>query len=145
VGFSPFAARLLGLSGGRFVMSNQLPIGDAPSRHVPCHLAEAAAIVGLPLIEAECLFDNVGIQVHRLNANLGSFDGAFEQRPEIFQPVCVNGTAHVLNGVVNGLVHIARLKPTIRRVRVGVERRARSHSRLNLCMKRLVVTLADVA
>jgi len=65
-------------------MIGQILIHDALAGDAAQHSAEPAAVIVLPLVEPESLFDHIGIQMERLNGNIGSLDCPFEQRPEIF-------------------------------------------------------------
>ena len=49
-------------------------------------------------------FVKIPEQVEGLNTNVGAFQRALEQAPEVFQPVRANVAVDVFNGVVNHLM-----------------------------------------
>jgi len=64
-------------------------------------LNEPARVRVFPLIEAEGVFVEVAEQVERINGDVGAFDAAFEQAPEVFKSVGVNAPVNVGFHVVN--------------------------------------------
>jgi len=68
------------------------------------------AVFIFALVETKRLLIQIPEQVERLNINVCAFDGAFEQRPEIFHAVRVNMPVDVAHGVIN---HIVRIPSTL--------------------------------
>ena len=82
----------------------QLPIGQPPPVNPFAGKQESICVGSAALVESERLFVEIPEQVERLNADVGSSDGALEQAPEIFKAVRVNIALRVANRMVNRLV-----------------------------------------
>ncbi len=91
----------------------------------PEHLDEAPAVGVPPLVEPERLLVEVAEEMERLDADVGAFDVAFQERPEVFEPVGVDLAARVGFGVVDDLVRVVGRQAFIRLQRVGVDFLAR--------------------
>lgn len=70
------------------------------------HFAETAAIGFLTLIEAESLLFHIGVQVERLNRDIGSLQSALKKALEILDTIRVNMVPDILNRVVNHFMNI---------------------------------------
>ena len=57
--------------------------------------------------------------MERFDGNTGAFDGALQQRPEVFEAVGVDLSVHVAFGVVDHLMHIINVQPVVGLQRVG--------------------------
>jgi len=78
------------------------------------------------VIVAEYLFVYIPEQVERLHRDVGAFQAAFEQAPEVLQPVRVNLTVNVAFGMVNDLMLIILVFQHVVGCKiVGVDRRVR--------------------
>jgi hypothetical protein len=101
----------------------QLAVGQAASDHVPHHVGEPLAVVGLPVVEPADLLIDVSLKVEGRDRNVSPFEGTFQQRSRSF-PCCWCGLApHVLARVVDDLVDVVLPKLVIRLVRVGADER----------------------
>jgi hypothetical protein len=85
---------------------------------------KATSIGVLALIEPESLFVEVSEQMKRLDINVGSFDRALEQAPEVFQPVRVNVALSIANRMVDDLGNIILVHADIGAKRIGMQFRA---------------------
>ena len=61
----------------------------------------------------------VSEQVKRIDARVRPLDGAFKERPKVFQSVCVDVLFDVANGVIDLLVCIVRMESIVRAQRVS--------------------------
>lgn len=118
-------------------MPDQLPVGDALTGNARQHLAEPAAVVLLPLVEAERLLDHVAVKVERLDAHVSPLERPLEQAPEVLQAVRVDGAAHILDRVIDRRMHILRGEAAIARVRIGEQFRAGLDRSLDHCVQRV--------
>ena len=82
---------------------------------------EALAVSQLPLVEAIGLLVEVAVEVERLDADVGTAEGALEQAPEVLQPVGVDPAVDVPDGVVDSLMRIVALQAVVARQVVAVE------------------------
>jgi S-adenosylmethionine hydrolase len=71
---------------------------------------ETLAVGSLAAVKPERLLIKVTKQVERFNADIGSFDGPLQKRPEIFDPISVNQAVNVLLSVVDYTVGKSRLR-----------------------------------
>ena len=69
-GAAPLPASPSGCCG--LAMPGQILVGDALSSDTRDHLAEAAAVVRLALVEPERLLNDVAIKMERLDAHIGA-------------------------------------------------------------------------
>ena len=58
----------------------------------------------LAIVETPCLLIEVTKQVVRFDAHVGTTDATLEQTPEVFKPVGVDVSVHVLYGVIHNLM-----------------------------------------
>ena len=77
-----------------------------------------AIVQALPIIVPECLFVQVPEEVKRLHAHVGTMYTTLQEAPEVLQPVGVDFTAHVLDGMVYDFM-LKFIKPFIRFQRIG--------------------------
>ncbi len=70
------------------VFAGQFLVGQAAPERGTCSFDETHPVAGLALIIAECLFIQVAEQMEGLDAEVGAFQSAFEQAPEVFDSVC---------------------------------------------------------
>jgi hypothetical protein len=70
--------------------SNELCVSQSFSDNTLECLNESASVIVFALVEAKRLLIQVSKQMKRLDVNVGTLQGAFEQTPEIFQAVCVD-------------------------------------------------------
>lgn len=99
--------------------SDQLFVGDPLPGHAAEHFYEAVTILTLAGIVTEDLLVDVGHKVLRVHANVGAGQRALQERPEVFQTVSVDVTAHVLNRMVNRFVDIRFIQAAISGKRIG--------------------------
>jgi hypothetical protein len=79
--------------------SCQLLIGDAAANDLLQNFGKSLRIVPLSLIVPKRLFIQVPNQMERLNTNVGSPDGSFQEAPEVLKPVGMNSAPDILNGM----------------------------------------------
>lgn len=85
------------------LLRRQFSVGETLADDLRAEQAKTVAIVHWiflcgAIVEAETLFIQVPEQVKRFNAHIGSVQSTLQQRPEIFNSVCVNLAAHVSFG-----------------------------------------------
>src|SRR5439155_13665094 len=85
------------------------------------------AVAVFTVVKAENLFVNVTREMKRLNANVGSFKPALQERPEVLNAVRVNPTANVSLSVIHYVMHEAIVELVIADRFIGVDRRAMLH------------------
>ena len=69
-----------------------------------CQLQTVKIVHLLSVVISEGLFIKVAKQMKRLDACIGSANATLQETLEIFQPIRVEPSAHVLNGMVNDLM-----------------------------------------
>lgn len=77
-------------------------VSEPLSYNAVADLVEAVNIIAAPGIVPEGFLVNISEQVEGLNANIGAFDGPFQEAPEVFNPVGVDFASDVGFGVVGG-------------------------------------------
>src|SRR4051794_2027867 len=83
----PSSLSALSVRRMRSVIPDQFLIRDPLSRNLRHHLAEAPAVAGPALIEAECLLVEIAAQVHRIDADVGAFECTLQPTPEVLDVV----------------------------------------------------------
>jgi hypothetical protein len=112
------------------ILGNQLRVGQPLPGDRRAHLMEPTAVIVLALIKPEDLLVQIPAQMRRVNADVGSLEGPFQEAPEILDIVGMDMAAHELNRVVNGLMRVVGREAEIRfqgvcvDVRAGLDRRA---------------------
>ena len=96
-------------------------VGEAFAREGAGNVVEAVWVVPAPRIEPKDLLIQVAVQVERLHADVGAFDGALEQRPKIFNPVCGDMIPDIFLGVVNDLVDVGVLQTPVADILIRVD------------------------
>ena len=76
------------------------------------------------IVVAEYLFIKIAKKMKGLDADIGSFQSAFQKAPEVFEPVGVNLAVNVLFGMVDNSVIVVLSKALVGFQRIGVERRS---------------------
>jgi hypothetical protein len=84
------------------------------------------------LVEPKGLLVEIGVEVNRVNADVGSLKGALQEAPEVLDAVRVYVVANELDGVVNGLMIVGVAEAEIRFQRIGVDGRSRLDAGTNL-------------
>ena len=97
----------------------QTTTGDARQ-----HVREAVGVVYLSRVEPKDLFIDVALKVEGRDRNVSAFDRSLEQRPEVFDAVRVNQTAHVFGRVIDGFVLVSHPQISVTLVGIGVDVRA---------------------
>ena len=95
-------------------------LGQPFSYNAVADLVEAVNIVTAPGIVPEGLLVNISEQVEGLNANIGAFDGPFQEAPEVLNPVGVNFASDVGFGVVDNLVGVGVSHAGVAAMFIGV-------------------------
>ncbi len=98
-------------------------------------LNESALVVVFALVESERLFIAVSEQMKRLDVYIRPFQGAFEKRPEILQPVSMDLALGVAFQVVNDLAVIILFQIIIGYERIRAYRCACSNMFANVAAK----------
>src|SRR6266513_5305781 len=73
-----------------FLLADKLRVSETFSDYSGNNFHEPASVVVFALVEPKRLFVQISEQVERLNAHVCPFDSALQERPEVFQPVCVD-------------------------------------------------------
>ena len=84
--------------------TDQLIVGETATNDLAHCEYEAISVRHVPVVVAVDFFVKIPEQVEGLNTNVGAFQRALEQAPEVFQPVRANVAVDVFNGVVNHLM-----------------------------------------
>lgn len=96
------------------------------------------------IVVAKHLLIQVAEQVKRLDTDVGSFQSALDQTPEVFQTVGMNLPVNVLFGVVNDLVLEALLLEShVGHECIGVDRAARLDVSANIGLQKMFLAIAD--
>lgn len=96
--------------------------GQALANDPRSEFAEAVTVVHIvPVIEAECLLVDIAEQMERLDRNVSTAHGAFEQAPEVLQAVCVAVPVHVFFGVIHHFVNVPPVKTPAIPELIGVD------------------------
>jgi hypothetical protein len=107
----------------RRAICDQIPVRQPLPSDRRTHFSKTLAIVVLSLIEPERLFVQIPAQMRRINTDVSSFEGTFQEAPEILDVVGVNLPGDKLDRVVNHLMRIGAGKAQIRFESVSVESR----------------------
>lgn len=59
------------------------------------------------MVVTEYLLDNVLIKMKWLDRNVGAFKTAFQERPEVFDAVCMNLPVHISDSMVDNAVGVS--------------------------------------
>ena len=95
-------------------------------------------------VVAEHLFVKIAEQMERLDADVGSFQSALEEAPEVFESVGVNLSVNVLFGMVNDLVlEPLMLESLIGHERIGVDRAACFDVSANVGLQRMLFAIGN--
>lgn len=108
----------------RAVDSAQYAPRQATAEHAAKNKAESHGVIADALVESERLLGDVAKEVKRRYRDIRAVNRAFEQRPEILQPVRVNRAAHVLNRVIDCGVIVTAPQAGVRAGFVSVNGRA---------------------
>lgn len=120
----------------RAILPRQLRIGKPPSGNGRCHLAEPNAIVVFALIEPERLLIEIPAKVEGLNRDVGTFDGALQEGPEVFDAIRMGFAAHIFDGMVYDIVLVFPGQSSIGGPCVSVERGSGFDGIANLRLQR---------
>jgi hypothetical protein len=126
------------------ILADQLRVGQPLPSDRRTDLPKPFAIIMLALVEPEGLFIQIPAQMCRINTDVGSLQGPFQEAPEILDIVCVNVPTNKLDRVVNGFMRVSVRESEIRLQRVSVNVRARLDGRPNLWGKRSTLHIGDV-
>lgn len=92
-------------------LASQFRVGQSLVEHLADEFASAFPISGrLTIIEPERLLIQIAKQMEGFDANISSFEAAFEQAPETFQVVSVDVAIHVFDGVINNRVLVVSIQ-----------------------------------
>jgi hypothetical protein len=103
----------------RDFLAGQFFVGDPPSGSAGERTHKASAVRSLAVVIAKRLFIQISEKMERLYADVGSFQAAFQQAPEVLQTIRVNPPIDVSLRVINEAVKIFRIQTLIRYPRIG--------------------------
>lgn len=129
----------------RLFLSSQLAIRQTLSNNTMHRSQEAVGIVTKSLIEAKRLLVQISEHMKRFDRNVGAFNTALQERPEVLDPVRVNRAVNVGFRMANELMkEVAILaKRLVRTVLICVDRRARFDVSANLGLQGGGIVLND--
>src|SRR5260370_12881235 len=109
------------------------------------NMLETKSIVSqFPKVVPEYLLVQIPEQMERLNADVGAFELALEQAPEILQSICVNLSVNVLFGMVNHLVLESFFPESlIGHKGVGIDCASRFDLSADISLERLLFAIPD--
>jgi hypothetical protein len=109
------------------------------------NVLESQTIVSqFPEVVPEYLFVQVPEEMERLNADIGAFQLALEQAPEVFEAIGVNLPVNVSFGMVNHLMlESLFLESLIGHERIGVDRAARFDVSADVGLQRVLFPVSD--
>jgi hypothetical protein len=109
------------------------------------HLDESLRVSHFASIETKRLLIEVTKQVERFDRYIRAFDGALQERPEVFEAVGVNLSVHIPFSVVNHLMHVISAQAVIGLQRISKDGRVFLHvGRDGRLQQSLPDTLDDV-
>src|SRR5690242_13563006 len=90
-------------------LSRQLGIGEATTYRLHHGKGETVfvgerVILRCAIVEPEHLLTDVAIKMERLDCNVGAFQSALQETPEVLDAVRMNFAANVFLNVIHGLV-----------------------------------------
>ena len=108
-------------------------------------MLEAKSIVSeFPKVVPEHLFVQIPEEMKRLHADIGTFQLALEQAPEVFHTVGVDLPVNVLFGMVDNLVLESLLfESHVGHERIGVDRTASRDVSANIGLQKMFLAIAD--
>src|SRR2546428_7505464 len=83
------------------ITADELRIPQPFASNAAKRLNKSTTIILFALVKSKRLLVQISEQMKRLNVHIRSMQRAFEQRPEVFQPVSVNVALCVANGMVD--------------------------------------------
>jgi hypothetical protein len=127
-------------------LPGQLLIGQASASDRRKNFREATtvAIVMLALVISERLLIEIAEQMERLDADVGSFQAALQQRPEILDAIRVNIAANVLFGMIHKLMNVILVESGIRRQFISEYFGPRFNVRAHFLLQRMALAVGDV-
>lgn len=111
----------------RVVLCGQNAVGEALPENGIQHGLEAASVIRAPMVVAKRLLIQVPLQVERQDGNVSSFERAFQQAPEVFEPVRVDAANHVFAQMVDGLMVEVQAQRPVGGQSVGIDPAAIGH------------------
>jgi len=108
-------------------------------------LDETPSVVVGAVVVAKGLFIEVAEQMERHHADVGAFDGALKQRPEVVEAVDVDLALDVFLAVVDHAVNVVVLQALVGQERVGKDFGARLHVLAHLGLEPSLASIRDDA
>src|SRR5688572_2352099 len=96
---------------------------------------ESLGILKLAVVKPKCLLINVAEQVKRHHTDIGSFQAALQQTPEVLYAVSGDVILNIRFGMVDYLMNVIRLKTLIGMERVSMYFRTLFYILSNLTMQ----------
>ena len=115
---------LLSVRFRRAILPNQLRVSQPFTSDRRTHLPKPLSIIVFAFIETEGLLVQVPAQMSRINTDVSTLEGTFQEAPEILDVVRVYLSPNKLNRMVNHFMRVDIGKAQIRFESVGVEMRS---------------------
>ena len=104
-------------SRSRCLMRSEFLVCQSFTDNRRSNLPKAFTVIVLPFVEPEGLLVQITIQMGRVNADVGSLEGTFQEAPKILDVLGINPSTHKFDRMVNHFVSIG-----IRETEIGFER-----------------------
>src|SRR5262249_54798127 len=85
---------------------------------------KTVGICSFPFVESEGLFIKITEEMKRFYAHISSFDGAFQESPEILHTISMYGAVYIGFCMVNKFMHVIRFKTLVRNESVSIQFRS---------------------
>lgn len=127
-------------------LARQLLIGQATARDGGQNFREAppVSVIVLALVIPERLLVQIAEQMEGFDADVGSFQAALEQRPEILDPIRVHIATNILFGMIHELVDVIRIEASIGRQLIGEHFRSRFDVRAHFRLQCVALAIGDM-
>jgi len=102
-------------------LASQTLVGDALSDDSTERIDETSPVLRFACVESVRFFVQVAEQVEGLDGNIGSLDRALQQGPEVFEPIGMDGPAHIGFGMVDYRVSVGVGQTIVGLEGVGVD------------------------
>src|SRR5580704_10567389 len=79
----------------------------------------------------------------RLNSNVGPAQGSLQERPEVFQAICVDATPDIGFGMIHHIMHKAIAESLVSNRIIGVNGRAVLYVLQNLVLQSLALNIRN--
>ena len=112
----------------RAVLAGQVMIGQTFTDDLRNDCAEAVAVIHVfAIVIPKGLFVQVAKEMERLDADIGSFQAALQEGPEIFDSVSVDVPVYLALGMVDHLMNVVLFEAVVSDPRIAEYIRSASH------------------